>query len=106
MPGESHGEAILLHECEGGRYDDEAYVRGHVDDATFRAAIVATYDEDDDTPEYGPIRHAWARWEFSGQDENGNPWRTLAEHRTPGPGKFAVTAATLASCLHVAGEMP
>jgi hypothetical protein len=100
MPGEAHGECIILCEADGGgRYDDEAYVRGHVGDAAFRAAIAATHDEDDDTPEYGPTRHVWARWEFSGQDDYGNPWRTLAEHRTPGPGKFAVTAATLASTL-------
>jgi hypothetical protein len=100
MPGEKHGEAIVLVEVDdyGGRFEADAYVRGHVDDATFRAAIAATYDEDEDVPEYGPVRHVWARWEFcGGTDDYGTHRRTLAEHRKPGRGLFAVTAATDAS---------
>jgi len=101
MPGEKHGEAIVLVEVDdyGGRFEADAYVRGHVDDATFRAAIAATYAEDEDVPEYGPTRHMWARWEFSGHDDYGAPTRTLVEHKDRKRGMFAVTAATDASLI-------
>jgi hypothetical protein len=100
MPGEAVGDVIMLRDSDdGGRYETDAYVRGHVDDATFRAAVAATYDEDEDAPEYGPIRHVWARWEFNGGDDYGTPTRGLTEYRQPGRGRFAVTAATDAGIL-------
>jgi len=98
------GEPIELFDLNGGgRYDEEAYVRGHVDDVTFREAVAEMYveedDDDDAAPEYGPIRHVYARWEFTGQDDLGNPRRGLTELRNPARGAFRVTAATLASTL-------
>ena len=89
--------------ADGGRYLDEAYVRGHVDALAFRCAVndqlLGEMDDPESVPEYGPIRHVWARWQFDGQDDFGAPRRVLAEHRKPGRGCFPVTAATLASLL-------
>ena len=98
MPRDRRGEHIGLYEGnDGGEYTDEFYVRGHVDEPTFRAAVAGWLD--DETPETGPIRHVWARWEFSGRSEYGSAYRTLAEHKTPARGCFPVTAATDAGRL-------
>lgn len=88
------GEFIRLVTEHGDTYDDEVYVRGHVDEPAFREAVAAWHDDPDDPPDYGPIRHAWARWEFSGQDAWGEAWRVLVEHREQKRGCFRVTAAT------------
>lgn len=97
------GEYIPLREVSGGEvggeYTDEAYVRGHVDDETFRAVVTAErlgYDEDYEY-DYERSIHGYARWEFAGQDGDGSPSRTLQWYPKPGRGCFKVTMAMQSS---------
>ena len=112
------GEPIDLVDLEaGGAFTREMYVHGHVDLDTFVAGIIDVLTEEiaqDSEPgtadaqieaeakdralDYAPIRHVYARWEFSGHDDYGKPQRSLNTYsKHTGRGSFPVTAGTCGS---------
>ena len=90
------GEYIALYWEYGD--PDVHYVRGHVDQATFRAALESYHGDIffyGDPPEL-ELRHAYAFWALSGHDGYGNVDRQLKECQRR-RGAFKVTALDVPS---------
>ena len=85
------GEYIALSwDCD---HPSEEYVHGHVTPAEFLAVFERERWDATDAPlpKLAEVRHEYGRYVFSGQDEYGNPTRTLKTYTEHGPGRFRVT---------------
>lgn len=94
MPGEKEGEVIELFEDDGCIYDDEIYVRGHVDPDFATEAYVGWWHdviaiEGEEPLELGPWKHAYARWAHDASYDA--PGMVLMGYSEPGRGRFKVT---------------
>lgn len=82
---EHHGQVIEMD-------PQDWYVRGHGTRAEAHAAV-ATHCEcgDEETPDLGPIRHVWGRWQPAGETD-GHEWEyTWHTRLDPAPGWARVT---------------
>jgi hypothetical protein len=84
------GDYIPLHWEDA---PEALYCYGHIDAAEFIAVCAAENPGPGVVPIPGTPVHKWGAFRFNGQDDCGNPRRSLFTYAEPGRGRFKLTAA-------------
>jgi hypothetical protein len=84
-------EYLDLHWPDGE--PDALFVRGHVTPDEFRAIVTPEWEDAAIIPTFDAPVQRWGAWRMNGQDEDGNPRRSLFTYPERGRGMFPVTVA-------------